>query len=330
MTGIFAKYANDFIDSGMSIFPCGGDDGKKPKVRWKEYQHDIADVAVIDKWLKQYSNQNIGMITGRISNITVLDCDDPDKTLDFLQKEYGKSAFIVETPRGGLHLYYKYNGERNTVNSEIKVDVRGEGGFVVSPYSYNPKLKKSYKIVKGSLDDLENLPRLESFPTPSVSTIQSNKILNGDRNNTLFKLVKDKAIFLQSKDELRTFAYAENNKIMETPLTDCEVENIVNTVWGYKEKGTLRPSGQSYFQISEQDFRDLTENPDALTLFLFIIKYHRGVRTEFNIVQIHIGVKLKWDSRRVKNAITVLIRKNKIRLLRKGIGKGNGHLYTFV
>ena len=51
---------------------------------------------------------NISIVTGQISNITVIDCDDKKLSVNDLENEFGNSDFIVKTPNGGYHLYYKY------------------------------------------------------------------------------------------------------------------------------------------------------------------------------------------------------------------------------
>ena len=70
---------------------------------------------------------NIGLVCGKLSNVIVVD-------IDSYKKESGitlESPVTVYTPRGGTHIYMKYQPLNNTANAEIATDIRGDGGFVV-------------------------------------------------------------------------------------------------------------------------------------------------------------------------------------------------------
>jgi putative DNA primase/helicase len=95
---------------------------------------------------------NIGILTGEVSGIFVLDVD-PDnggeETLAQLEKEHGELPLtrIHATGSGGVHYLYRHPGFR-IGNSASKVvgkglDIRGDGGQVVAPPSIS--LKGSYE-----------------------------------------------------------------------------------------------------------------------------------------------------------------------------------------
>jgi hypothetical protein len=48
---------------------------KVPLVRWQAYQHRRADSEEIKHWFDQWPDANIGVVTGAISGIVVLDVD---------------------------------------------------------------------------------------------------------------------------------------------------------------------------------------------------------------------------------------------------------------
>ena len=56
-----------------SIFPCGKD--KKPLLDWKKYQTEYASDEDIKKWFDVPNPPNIGVATGKISNLTVVDVE---------------------------------------------------------------------------------------------------------------------------------------------------------------------------------------------------------------------------------------------------------------
>jgi hypothetical protein len=86
-----------------------------------------------------WSNANaVGMLTGRSSDIFVLDLD-IGSTLN------GRSippTVCQKTGSGGKHYLFKYNKDYNMSNRvgiENKIDIRGDGGYIVIAPSWHPK-----------------------------------------------------------------------------------------------------------------------------------------------------------------------------------------------
>ena len=107
-------------------------------------------------------NDNIGILTGKTSGITVVDIDIKDNGLVFWQNIKNEYPEIITptviTSTGGLHLYFKYEPTlANTIKlvisgAKIGIDIRNDHGIVLTPPSKISK--KKYKWVKGlSLED---------------------------------------------------------------------------------------------------------------------------------------------------------------------------------
>ena len=87
-------------------------------------------------WYKKWPDMNIGIVTGKISNLTVIDCDSQEAIESFYAGYNGKTP-NVKTPHG-MHFYFQYQeGVRNTARLTEHIDVRSEGGYVVAPPSVN-------------------------------------------------------------------------------------------------------------------------------------------------------------------------------------------------
>lgn len=94
-----------------------------------------------------------GIATGERSGVIVVDTD----LKEGLDGEAALAAlgglpetFMVKTPSGGFHRYYKWPGFRvRNSTSEVGpgVDVRGDGGYVVAPYSKH-RNGGVYEVVK--------------------------------------------------------------------------------------------------------------------------------------------------------------------------------------
>jgi hypothetical protein len=119
---------------GLSVLAMGDD--KTPSIPWKEFQTRLPAVSEIMSWPKQ----NLAIITGKVSNLVVIDCDTEADARWFWNNK-GQTNSIVKTRRG-YHFYFRCpEGEpiRNATHVEwdgvSRYDVRGEGGYVLCPPS---------------------------------------------------------------------------------------------------------------------------------------------------------------------------------------------------
>lgn len=137
----------------------------KPVVPWKKEVNRIKDIKELKdqgEWFEYVNNKDevkkgkitgSALLTGKISNIMVLDLDrnhgDGTKDgikaykelIDSLQlteeeKKQVFDTFTVKTPNGGLHLYFKYiEGLKNDSNQDLSIDIRTDGGLIITPGS---------------------------------------------------------------------------------------------------------------------------------------------------------------------------------------------------
>ena len=101
-----------------------------------------------DLWEKA---TGFGIQTGKRSGVTVIDVDKPDR--EWFDKFWAQSGLAptmtVETPSGGLHLYYKYDARLKQTQgfAGVSIDIRNDGGLIVapgSPYDTNKADKKQF------------------------------------------------------------------------------------------------------------------------------------------------------------------------------------------
>ena len=137
----------------------------KPIVPWKKEANRIKSISELkgqDECFEYVNNNDevkkgkitgSALLTGKISNIMVLDLDrnhgDGTKDgikaykelIDSLQlteeeKKQVFDTFTVKTPNGGLHLYFKYiEGLKNDSNQDLSIDIRTDGGLIITPGS---------------------------------------------------------------------------------------------------------------------------------------------------------------------------------------------------
>lgn len=120
---------------GWSIFPLKPR-SKEPVGPWKRFQTEHATAEEIAQWAT--TDCNVGIVTGAISGIVVLDLDSADaiaeaEALGFIGTD------TVQTSRG-LHAYFAHPGGevRNLAKFRPGMDLRGDGGYVVGPGSVHP------------------------------------------------------------------------------------------------------------------------------------------------------------------------------------------------
>jgi len=143
--------ALEYLERGWSVIPlyavrsgcctCGRPDcdkpGKHSPVKWKEYQTRRATVDEVKTWWQKWPWANVGIVTGAISGLLVLDIEGPEGAEAVARRELPLTA-IAETGGGGWHYYFLYP-EAGNISNRIAllphVDIRAEGGYVVAPPS---------------------------------------------------------------------------------------------------------------------------------------------------------------------------------------------------
>jgi hypothetical protein len=159
---------------------CGKKDcksvGKHPIFhQWQKIMEN--DFSTISRWYQRYPWANLGVITGKVSNLVVLDIDPKNGGYESLQEVQERYGEFPETPQvttgsGGAHYYFKHPGFHigNRAGFLGKgIDFRGDGGFVVAPKSAH---------ASGSSYEWEISPQdcpFSEMPPWLLREIQSNK-----------------------------------------------------------------------------------------------------------------------------------------------------------
>lgn len=136
--------ATDYLRRGWSVIPLQSG-SKLPALRWEEYQQQRVDAETLGRWLRRWPRLNIGIVTGAVSGLVVLDVDRHHggfESLSALERLHGALPATVETETGGggRHIYFACPAvaPRNKAGLAPGIDLRGEGGMVVAPPSTHP------------------------------------------------------------------------------------------------------------------------------------------------------------------------------------------------
>jgi Bifunctional DNA primase/polymerase, N-terminal/Primase C terminal 2 (PriCT-2) len=160
----------------VPIFPCknipGDEDQHKRPLTRHGFKEASTDPDTIRWWWRRWPNALIGMPTGPVSGVDVLDLDNKTNKHGVHKNGFlrvpdwqSRSPVIARTGSGGAHLYFKSDSTiRNTIDEiALGVDTRGVGGYVIVPPS------AGYTWVNGH--DFSNLPPWPSDLRPAERPI---------------------------------------------------------------------------------------------------------------------------------------------------------------
>lgn len=125
---------------GWSVIPLVGEANptraKQPAIGWTVYQQQAATYQQIQDWFSGNGYRALGIVTGAVSALVVLDFDRTDLYLDFAHEcPDFIDTWTVKTARG-RHLYFHLPAGVKLPSRKIPgLDVQGEGRYVVAPPS---------------------------------------------------------------------------------------------------------------------------------------------------------------------------------------------------
>lgn len=240
---------------GWSVLPIEPR-GKRPRVPWLELQQRCAGTEEIGDWFERWPDANVGIVTGRISGLVVIDIDPQHggpASLSRLQDEYGPLPPTVEaqTGGGGRHLYFAHPGPlvHNRVGIGPGIDLRGDGGCVVAPPSLHPSGRR-YAWAPGCSPDEQTpapLPRWFLPGAPGSMPAGHSRahwrelvrqgVEEGRRNATLASLAGHLLWHGVDAEVVLELLLAFNRVRCRPPLPDEEVAQVVGSIARLHQRG---------------------------------------------------------------------------------------------
>jgi len=238
------KEALSYAKQGFSVIPIGKD--KQPLVAWKKYQTEKASEEQIRKWFENSPGKNIGIVTGAISGIVVVDVEAGGDVKDL------PPTVIAKTGGDGWHYYYKHPGfeVKNSTRIRELTDIRGDGGYVVAPPSMHKSGKNYEWSVSPDMADFAELPSWVIEKNKKAPKSKKNlqealnkEVLEGFRNSTAAqvagKLLHDLPI---DQWELSGWPMMKewNDKKCKPPLPENELRSVWESVKKYHVDDTQK------------------------------------------------------------------------------------------
>jgi hypothetical protein len=246
------RIINNYLENGYSLIPV--DKQKRPYIYWKQYQYRRAGIKDILKWNIQFNTLNVGIVTGHISRLAVVDVDD----LSLLPELKERLPEINQTTRvrtsRGYHYYFNLNGEQVKSTSRLfgkPLELKSNGTYIVAPpsiinnhrYTYEIPLSEMLpvpnKLVDNNRDDkslnkniIFKIPKYHGHNMDCIKQILKRDLKEGERNNGLFILYN---LLIQNKNskEYAMKIVERKNSFLSNPLTELELKKIYLKTYHY-------------------------------------------------------------------------------------------------
>ena len=259
-------------DKGCS---CGKADcsspGKHPRTK-----HGVKDATKdgdrIRLWWEKWPDANMGIATGKVSNVVVLDVDPGhggQESLARLEQDHGLLPQTLEqkTGGGGRHLVFKRPGmaARSRVGVAPGLDIRANGGYIVVSPSLHASGERYIWVNGGNPlalmpQWLEDIVSHNGRNSEGLSPSVAGSISQGERNNTLASLAGAMRHRGMTQESILAALLQENERRCDPPLDDKEVETIAKSISRYDP--TDEEAFSSYFRFFRTaDPQDLSRSP---------------------------------------------------------------------
>ncbi len=219
-------------ERGLSVIPLSAR-GKRPMEPWARWQRERADEQQIHTWFAGGARQpNVGIVTGRVSNIVVVDVDSA-AGLTWAQAHLPPSPMRTATAKGE-HWYFRHPGAAITIPNTVRIptadpqvslDLRADGGYVVGPGSVHPSGALYTRL--GDWPPVDELPLFQRAwiggERPTHAGDAGAPITEGRRNDTLWRLARSLHARGLSPTALLAALHAENLARCRPPLDDADV-----------------------------------------------------------------------------------------------------------
>lgn len=228
---------------GIPVFPCyiDSDGNKRPRTA-HGFKDATTDVVVIRAWWDEKPFL-VGVPTGRVSGMFVLDLD----------RKKGKDGFSVmkargwklpvtmtyETRNGGRHYVFEHQSGLGITVGKLGagIDTRGDGGYVIWWPAHGAVVTREWELARVPEWILGVLKRdgvrVDFSGTPST---RPENVGKGSRNTSLHMFLSGgEGRRCGSKEDLLALAMTWNRRLAE-PMSNREVGSVVNKKWAWLER----------------------------------------------------------------------------------------------
>jgi len=252
-------------------------------------EKDWTNVTHLDKmdWIKWLNNgYNLGLRTGEVSGITVIDVDfnqDQNEARNILLAELVAAETLMQNSPHGTHYVFKYDKDiPQTVNiAGLKIDTRNDGGQVLIQPSKIENLNYNWKVIdaeikiipaelKAKLLELLKVEVGRKVEEPTKISSSSDGVielvnngLDGCCNDTFTKLG---GILINkfNADQTEFILSLMNRNLLQNPMPQQAIQAMIGSLDKYKtaEDTTQEQAIYEYLKMLQNDVnaKDIMDN----------------------------------------------------------------------
>lgn len=268
-------YALDYASRGFHVLPiawpvrvgccCGSGANCKDIGKHPITEHGVNDATVdpvlIELWWRKWPSANIGIATGAVSGVIVLDVDPKhggDASMTTILNKHGRPTPtpVVITGSGpkGRHIYWRHPGGpiKNIVGLADGLDLKSDGGYVIAPPSLHASGRRYQWHAEGRLDEheIQDAPgwlwdrvvaakshrgrkskALMACRGHIVSPESIPKLSVGERNDELMRIACRLVWEKKSQSDTAQLVRQINRACCTPPLPDREVERMIHGIF---------------------------------------------------------------------------------------------------
>lgn len=270
----------EYVDSGWSILPVKPDEKRPYMANWLQYTRTRATKEMVNSWFVSLSGAGVGVVTGRVSNMVVLDveswCPVP---IDELLKKY-PTQMIARSGGGGYHLFYQYPQNAGKVSNRVGIfegaDLRADGGFLVLPPTMHQSGRRYEWVKRGPLGVFPiGLLDLQSRPTTQGEgwiTEALRGVSEGGRNDACARLA---GYFFKKglNSDIVEALLMEWNEKNDPPMPVHEVRTTIKSI-----ERSHTGIEQQFTKVEFEDDRNRTVTAEQKPLTFNIMKMNDYVK----------------------------------------------------
>jgi hypothetical protein len=266
----------------FSVIPVGQD--KKPLIKWQQYQTEKPAIEQVNEWWSsKFKGANVGIVTGAISNLTVIDIDS-NEGLDTIEQitPDGLITPTATTPSGGQHRYFKYyDGLGNAVRFITDCDIRSAGGYIIAPPSRNGR--GNYSWINGL--SIVNT-HIQALPQEYIQAYTNNNRLYTidsirDANKTEQIITNHNTLFSDGTRDENLFHLA--NCLVKGGMPIAEIQQYLLFIASHCDPPF--PEKEIFIKIQSAIKRAETQEKGLTQAVRDLIKEHEGNITITNALQ---------------------------------------------
>ena len=255
MNQLTEQLLNEYMDSGWSVLPVKPDEKRPYMTNWLQYTRTRPGKQLVNNWFNNLSGAGIGLVTGKISGVVVLDIESWCPTpVEELLKKY-PTNMVARSGGGGVHLFYSYPQNVSKITNRVGIfegaDLRADGGFLVLPPTVHPSGNR-YEWIKRGIPGAFPMAFLDiEARSPSQNegwiTEALRGVSEGGRNDTCARLA---GYFFKKglNSDIVEALLMEWNEKNDPPLPVSEVRTTIKSI--------ERSHAGAERQFTSVDFKD--------------------------------------------------------------------------